>query len=383
METDSTNYTLYCLTEGGVRVRYFGITKELGSHRFQEHINESRNGDRKLKSVWIRECAKNGIETRCHTIRENLTKRRALHLESMLIRLFQTAFGLVNSQKHSMKRKNIENIKRSPKRNGALVAAKARLRMQLVDQAPSLDRPGKVFKPRMPKPKFTIVIRDHEHGIDCNYRSIGLMGNCSIVTSVLPAQRVLRRKFECYSLMRLNLCDQSTDVTYPSFLKQTKWESGIYGFPVDPDRPDIVRFNCSFANAFGKDYLVTRNTDRPLSKNRRNTISFWELRDNKPVFERIVRINDKHPDENHEDPRVLSSGGIVLLSWTSIRPRSYAHQNLGVVEEVGDYLSVNHRFTFGTVRTGITLCGIVGMRRTGIGSGQRIFSISFIPRHRT
>lgn len=101
------NYTLYCLTENGVRVRYFGITKEHHNHRLCEHINEAMNGDGKRKSVWIRGCFEKGSKVQCHAIKTGMCKERALLLESSLIRLFQNAFDLVNTQRHSLKRKHV------------------------------------------------------------------------------------------------------------------------------------------------------------------------------------------------------------------------------------------------------------------------------------
>lgn len=118
------NYTLYCLTESGSRVRYFGITKETHSHRLQEHINESMNGDGKRKSVWIRECFEKGTKIQCHALKSSLSKKRALLLESSMIRLFQSAFDLVNTQKHSLKRECI--IKKARFRNPCLALLRKR-----------------------------------------------------------------------------------------------------------------------------------------------------------------------------------------------------------------------------------------------------------------
>ena len=101
------NNSIYCLLERDSSVRYFGITNKKPEERLAEHLAESqRGGFQSKKTAWINRCLQSGIKIGVRLIKNNLSKHDAFRLERLLVRVFASAFNLVNST-HS---------KRNPKR---------------------------------------------------------------------------------------------------------------------------------------------------------------------------------------------------------------------------------------------------------------------------
>lgn len=92
------SYSLYCLTENGTRVRYFGITRKSHAVRFLEHVSSlKRSGLKTRKCDWMASCLCSGIQVVSVLLRSGLNLKEALRLERVLIRVFAKAFKLVNS----------------------------------------------------------------------------------------------------------------------------------------------------------------------------------------------------------------------------------------------------------------------------------------------
>lgn len=114
-------------------------------------------------------------------------------------------------------------------------------------------------------------------------------------------------------------------------MNQTDWDCGFYVFP--NQRSNVEYFNCGITKLQNTTWLVARKRLTNIGRVGHNRIAFWELRDNKPVFEREVQFLQQFRDEHHEDPRVIVNGKRVLVSYCNFRPYSYAHQCIAEIKK--------------------------------------------------
>lgn len=91
------DYCVYCLAEGGKRVRYIGITNQHVTKRLAQHLADRQRGQNLHKENWLRSCAARNIEVTIHVVRSGLTAKQACLVEELLIRLLKRPFNLTNS----------------------------------------------------------------------------------------------------------------------------------------------------------------------------------------------------------------------------------------------------------------------------------------------
>ena len=89
--------SVYCLIENGKAVRYFGITAAQLKTRLRQHIEESIRLNENERHRWVRECIEQNRAITIHPIRLNIKRSEALRVERGLVRMFKTAFSLVNT----------------------------------------------------------------------------------------------------------------------------------------------------------------------------------------------------------------------------------------------------------------------------------------------
>lgn len=94
---DEGDYSIYCLTENGKRVRYIGITNQAPEMRLRQHLADCGRGRNLYKENWMRSCLERGIPITIHVVRSGLTVERACMVEFELIRFFKKTFSLVNT----------------------------------------------------------------------------------------------------------------------------------------------------------------------------------------------------------------------------------------------------------------------------------------------
>lgn len=91
------DYCVYCLAEGGKRVRYIGITNQLVAKRLAQHMADRERGQNLHKENWLRSCAARNIKVTIHVVRAGLTANQACWIEELLIKLLKGPFNLTNS----------------------------------------------------------------------------------------------------------------------------------------------------------------------------------------------------------------------------------------------------------------------------------------------
>jgi predicted GIY-YIG superfamily endonuclease len=88
---------LYCLTEGGGRIRYFGITQR-PANRLKHHLNHLKQDNHGNKKVaWIANCIRKGTAVKMVVLKECASIEEAARLEKRLVAVFKSAFDLVNT----------------------------------------------------------------------------------------------------------------------------------------------------------------------------------------------------------------------------------------------------------------------------------------------
>ena len=123
----------------------------------------------------------------------------------------------------------------------------------------------------------------------------------------------------------------------PSFLKQTKWPTGVFNIPGQG-----VNFNCSIARWRGMLWLVTRNLNGG-----RNSICIHELPQGGPRPGFAIRLPALYNNEQYEDPRICCNGLAVptlpILSYcTYVSGKSAPHQVVATLTEKMEATNLLH-----------------------------------------
>lgn len=123
----------------------------------------------------------------------------------------------------------------------------------------------------------------------------------------------------------------------PSITHQTRWECGFYHF-YDQSETRLY-FNPSIVDWNGVHWLATRCvTPRSAEggmhwRNCQSRIVLWPLANNAPTSDRVeIRLPAIHSQHNFEDPRCVTLGNSMLLSYCSfVRGWEIASQEFSVV----------------------------------------------------